>query len=252
MSRELLLQAKEMAEEMNFLVLHMYVDSLFVQKEGAQQVSDFTPLLEKIVEKTGLAITLDGVYRWLVFPSSKRDARVPVPNRYYGAFQGGEIKARGISLRRHDTPKFVADTQMGILKILGKSNDPRKEQSEVQEYVSKRIYLLKQGKISIEDLVISQTLSRPVDAYRVPSPTARAARQLETCGKNVQPGMRIRYLYVYGGDGVHAWGSGNVQRKMVNVKQYIHLLKRAEEEVLDGFIKPVTRNASFAFGQVPA
>jgi DNA polymerase-2 len=208
-------------------------------------------LLEKIVEKTDLSITLDGIYKWLVFPPSKRDSRVPVPNRYFGAFQSGEIKARGISLRRHDTPKYVADTQMGILKILGVSNDPYKKQDEAQDYVGRRVNSLKQGKIPIEDLVVSQTLSRPVDAYRVPSPTARAAHQLELRGKIVQPGMRIRYLHVYGGDGVHAWGSGEVQKKMVNVKQYIHLLKRAEEEVLDVLEKP-TKDASFAFRQVPA
>jgi DNA polymerase II len=34
MSRELMLQAKEVAEDMGFTVLHMYVDCLFVQQEG--------------------------------------------------------------------------------------------------------------------------------------------------------------------------------------------------------------------------
>lgn len=251
MSRELMLQAKEVAEDMGFTVLHMYIDSLFVQKSGALQINHFTPLLEKIAEQTGLSITLDGIYKWLVFPPSKRDSRVPVPNRYFGAFQNGEIKARGIALRRHDTSKYVANTQMGILRILAASDDPRKKNTEVQEYMRKQISLLKEGKIPTEDLIVTQTLSRPVDAYRVSSPTARAARQLEEYGKIVQPGMRIRYLHVYDGSGIRAWGVGDVQGRMVNVKQYIHLLKRAENEVLDVFEK-ATRNASFAFRQVRA
>src|SRR6185369_17287747 len=95
----------------------------------------------------------------------------------------------------------------------------------------------------------TQTLSRPLDAYRVSSPTARAARQLEAHGKNAQPGMQIRYLHVYDGSGIRAWDVGDVEIKMVNVKRYIHLLKRAEEEVLDVFEKP-TKNASFVFHQV--
>jgi len=232
LSRELLLQSKEIAEEMDFIVLHMYVDSLFVQKTGARHLSHFTPLLEKIAEQTGLSIALDGIYKWLVFPPSKRDLRVPVPNRYFGAFQNGEIKARGIALRRHDTPKYIADTQMGILKILSNANNPREKKYEAQEYMRNKVSLLKECRIPIEDLVISQTLSRPVDSYRVLSPTARAARQLQAHGKNVQPGMQIRYVHIYDGDGVHAWGAGDVERKMVDVKQYLRLLKRAEAEVI--------------------
>ena len=251
MSRELMLQAKEVAEDMGFTVLHMYVDSLFVQKSGALQISHFTPLLEKISKQTGLSITLDGIYKWLVFPPSKRDSRVPVPNRYFGAFQNGEIKARGIALRRHDTSKYVANTQMGILRILAASDDPRKRNNEVEGYMRKQISLLKEGKIPTADLIVTQTLSRSVDAYRVSSSTARAARQLEEHGKIVQPGMRIRYLHVYDGNGIRAWDVGDVQGKMVNVKQYIHLLKRAEEEVLSVFDK-ATKNASFAFRQVQA
>ena len=234
---------------MGFTVLHMYVDSLFVQKSGALQISHFTPLLEKISEQTGLSITLDGIYKWLVFPPSKRDSRVPVPNRYFGAFQNGEIKARGIALRRHDTSKYVANTQMGILRILAASDDPRKRNNEVEGYMRKQISLLKEGKIPTADLIVTQTLSRSVDAYRVSSSTARAARQLEEHGKIVQPGMRIRYLHVYDGNGIRAWDVGDVQGKMVNVKQYIHLLKRAEDEVLDVFEKTTT-DASFAFRQV--
>jgi DNA polymerase-2 len=251
MSRELLLQAKEVAEDMGFEILHMYVDCLFVQKSGAVYISHFTDLLENIAEQTGLSITLDGIYKWLVFPPSKRDARVPVPNRYFGAFQNDEIKVRGLALRRHDTPKFVADTQMGILKVLAKSDDPREKEYEVQEYMKKQIGLLRGSRIPMEDLIVTQTLSRPVEAYRVSSPTARAAIQLEAQGKIIQPGMRIRYVHVYDRDGIHAWDIGNIQRKMVNVKQYIHLLKRAEGEVFDVFEKPM-QNASFAFRPVQA
>lgn len=249
LSRELLLQSKEIAENMDFVVLHMYVDSLFVQRAGAQHLSHFTPLLEKIAEQTGLSIALDGIYKWVVFPPSKRDARVPVPNRYFGAFQGGEIKARGIALRRHDTPKYVADTQMGILKILAKADDPQKKKRESEEYLFKQISLLREGRIPIEELIISQTLSRPVESYRNPSPTARAACQLQAHGKNVQPGMNIRYVFTYERDGVCAWGAGGVQRKMVDVKKYLRLLKRAEAEVFDVFGEP-TQNASFAFRRV--
>jgi len=97
--REVLLRAKEVAEEMGFEVLHLYVDALWVRKEGKKEASDFEDLLEKIRERTTLPIAMDGVYRWLVFVSSRQNDNRPVPNRYFGAFQDGTIKMRGIDAR---------------------------------------------------------------------------------------------------------------------------------------------------------
>src|SRR5581483_6066150 len=115
MSRELMLQAKEIAEDMGYVVLHMYIDCLFVQQEGFHRSLDFAPLMNAIEEKTGIPIALEGVFKWVAFPASKRDARVPVPNQYFGAFQActepcrsdGTIKYRGIELRRRDTTMWV-------------------------------------------------------------------------------------------------------------------------------------------------
>ena len=74
-SRELMLQAKEVAEDMGFEVLHMYVDSLFVQKEGLKEKQDFEPLLQAITEQTKIPIMMEGVYRWVCFPPSRQEMR---------------------------------------------------------------------------------------------------------------------------------------------------------------------------------
>jgi DNA polymerase-2 len=87
--REALLRAKEAAEDLGFSVLHMYVDGLWVQKDGASQVEDFQAVLEEIAARTSLPVALDGVYRWIAFLPSRLDARVPVANRYFGIFQDG-------------------------------------------------------------------------------------------------------------------------------------------------------------------
>ena len=60
-SRELMLQAKEVAEELGFEILHMYVDSLFVQKEGLKEKQDFEPLLQAITEQTKIPIMIEGI-----------------------------------------------------------------------------------------------------------------------------------------------------------------------------------------------
>ena len=233
LSRELLLQAKERAEDLGFTVSHMYVDSLFVHKEGCTCSADFAPLLEAITAQTGLAIALDGVYKWLIFPPSKRDSRVAVPNRYFGVFRDGEIKARGIALRRHDTPKFIAEAQMEILKVLAKVDDPRHAVPAAQATLQKQVERLFARRVPVEDLLISCRLSRAVEEYRVLSPAARAARQLMEAGKVVRPGMRIRFVHTYDEGGVRAWGAGEIDAKQVDVKAYRRLLIRAAEEVFE-------------------
>jgi DNA polymerase-2 len=79
------------------------VDGLWVKKQGYRDVHAFQPLLDEIITRTGLPIALDGIYRWVAFLPSRMDERVPVPNRYFGVFQDGSLKMRGIEVRRHDT-----------------------------------------------------------------------------------------------------------------------------------------------------
>ncbi|MCK7481768.1 MAG: hypothetical protein M0C28_34795 [Candidatus Moduliflexus flocculans] len=61
--REVLLRAKEAAEDLGFRVLHLYVDGAWVYKAGCRKVKDFQPLLEEIRSRTGLTIALDGIYK---------------------------------------------------------------------------------------------------------------------------------------------------------------------------------------------
>jgi DNA polymerase II len=226
-SRELMMQAKEVAEEMGFQVLHMYVDSLFVQQEGYRENEDFTPLLDAITAQTGIPILLEGVYRWLVFPPSRRDSRVPVPNRYFGAFTNGEIKARGIAVRRQDTCAFVAETQWSVLEILGQVDNPTEKYDEAMQYVREQVKTLKQGKIQPEKLVVMHKLTRELEAYRMPSPAARAARQLVESSKEVKPGQMMRFVYTRGKPGVWALdGDKEFEIRRVDVGRYIQLLER--------------------------
>ena len=87
--RECLLRAKEADEDLGGTVLHMYVDGLWVKKDGARTPQDFQPMLDEIAARTGLPIALDGIYRWVAFLPSRVDSRLPVANRYFGVFQDG-------------------------------------------------------------------------------------------------------------------------------------------------------------------
>lgn len=234
--REALLRAKEAAEDLGFRVLHMYVDGLWVQKEGASKIADFQPLLEEILDRTGLPTSLDGVYRWIAFLSSRPDPRVPVANRYFGLFQNGAWKVRGIELRRDDTSRWVKKVQREMLDLLAEAPDAGKLTEllpGIHALLRARLTALRQLKIPLEELLVSQKLSRTLEEYKVPSPAARAAAQLAGIGKNLIPGQRVRFLYTRGKPGVFAW---DLQERpdpgIVDTDRYAELLCRAAYTIL--------------------
>jgi DNA polymerase-2 len=238
--REILLRAKEAAEDMGFEVLHLYVDGMWIKKPGSATVADFQPLLDEIVTRTGLPIGLDGVYRWVAFLPSRVDARIPVANRYFGVFQSGEIKVRGIELRRHDTPDFIKELQQHMLDILAKAPDAEQARDllpEVQTFVRRRLADLKRGRVPLEKLIVHQTLSRELEAYRSPSPTALAARQLAEYDKDLRPGQVVRFVYTLGKPGVRAWDiPGELDRRTIDVARYSTLLERAAQTIFQPFL----------------
>jgi DNA polymerase-2 len=234
--REALLRAKEAAEEMDYEILHMYVDGLWVQKPGCKSPSDFEALLADITARTGLPISMDGVYRWVVFLASRQNARVPVPNRYFGVFQDGSVKVRGIEARRHDTAPFIAEAQMRLLEILARAPDAD-ALGEVlplaKAYVRKQLKLLRSGGVPVEKLLISQKLSRELGEYSSPSPSARAVRQMQAAGKTVRPGQRVRFLFTLGKPGVCAWDVPQPPDPLsIDLRRYRTLFERAVDTVL--------------------
>ncbi len=236
-SRELMLQAKEVAEDLGFTVLHMYVDCLFVQQEGFERPSDFTPLMDSIADRAGIPIALEGIFKWVAFLSSKRDARVPVPNQYFGAFLDGTLKYRGIELRRRDTTLWVRKIQLAALEILARADSPdelARHVPDVLSLVERAKRELSAGRVPLDELVVRQKLSRELDGYKSPSPAARAARQLQAAGRELAPGQSVQFIFTRGTPGVHAW---ELEEKpnpaRVDTQRYSALLDRAIRTVLD-------------------
>lgn len=177
----------------------------------------------------------------MAFLSSKRDARIPVPNRYFGVFQDGEIKYRGIELRCHDTPPWVAKTQLAVLQCLAQAQTL----AQVREYIPQAREIVAQAKrglrgerVPLEDLLITQRLSREVDSYKSPSPASRAARQWIESGKPVAPGQVMQFVYTRGVPGVWAYGCGALDGRTVDVGRYVQLAERAIRTILDCFFLP--------------
>ncbi len=67
-----------------------------------------------------------------------------------------------------------------------------------------RLDELRSGRVPLEQLLVTQKLSRELEQYTVPSPPVRAVVQLQSVGKEVKVGQYVRFLYTIGEPGVHA------------------------------------------------
>jgi DNA polymerase II len=234
-SRDVLLASKETVEEAGYQVLHMYVDALWVKREGITE-ADARQLLDLVAGRVGLPIALEGVYRWVAFLPSRLDERVPVPNRYFGIFADGTIKTRGIEMNRGDTPPFIAAAQQEILQILAALPEERPLTAALPQIVSHLrgvLGALRSLQFSPEMLLVTHRVSRLPDEFRAASPAARALRQLAAFGHKRRPGQRIQFIYTRGDPGVYAWDLPEpFNPATVDAARYSDLLIRAAHTIL--------------------
>lgn len=232
--RMILLKAKDIAEQHGFTVLHLYVDSLFLCRTEAREPADFEAVIRAIEEATHLPLEFEGLYPWMAFPGRRGRPELAVANRFFGFQANGERKLRGIALRREDTPHFAARIQMRLLELLAQESDPsrlRQLLPRAVQLVREGFHSLERGLIPAEELLITQTLSREPEDYRVNTPLRRAAHQMQEAGKLLRMGQRVRYLHTRAG--VHAWDlPTRPDPQAVDMAHYQELLFRAAYEVL--------------------
>ena len=161
---------------------------------------EYEELCHTIEAQLHFPIAFEGYYKWIVFLNSRTDQRIPVLNRYYGVFQDGKLKVRGIDLRRHDTPGIVKRCQTDMLTTFSKADNSEEFMALIPEalaIVSSYVHLIRTEKIPLEELVIEKRLSKNLDEYRNLVPQAIAAKHLATEGTEVHAGQTINYILTY-------------------------------------------------------
>jgi DNA polymerase-2 len=199
--RDTLLRAKEIAEERGYRFLHALTDALWVHKEGSTE-AEHQALVDEIGRATGVRIDIEGVYRWVAFPPSRQYAANPVANRYFGAFEDGKIKMRGIEARRHDTIRWVREAQAEMLELLAHAENAaqyRARMAEVFALARAKLAELRRGAVPPRMLAILHRISHPPEEYRANLPVALAARELAARGVHLSPGEAVEYVLTLGG-----------------------------------------------------
>ncbi len=237
-SREMLLRAKEIAEGEGFRFLHAIVDSLWLQKPGAIR-ADYEKLATAISTHTQLQIAVEGLYRWIGFLPSRVNPRMPVHNQFIGVFDDGNLKVRGLEVRRSDAPLIVKRAQAEILQRLSQGTTVAELQAmipEVSEIVGDYCRYLREGCAGIEEVAIGKTLTQAPEHYRHATRTSIAAKELQSRGVALQPGETVHYVI---SDGKAKWPDDRVRAIAgcdgtiaYDAEAYVKLVKKAALTVL--------------------
>ncbi len=193
-SRDILLTASEVAQQAGYEVLHGIIDSLWVK--GASGCVRPFRLARMIGHRTGIRMDVEGRYKWIVFLPSKATG-VGALTRYYGVFENGTMKVRGVELRQHNTPVFLKNAQQGMLAVFKKARTGEEFCvliPEAVETLRQCAAALRNGVVPRSELLWTTTVSRDITSYMVHTLPKSALLQLQDRGVHIQPGQSVRYF----------------------------------------------------------
>jgi len=221
-AREILIAAKECAEDCGCHVLHGIVDSLWVSG------GDIERFVRETEATTGIG-TESEAYCWIAFlPMADGTGAY---NRYFGRLADGGMKIRGVAARRGDTPPYVRRFQEGIFAVFEKAEcaaELPELSGDVQELFNEAVSGL--SSVAMEDLVITRRVSRT--EYRHRCLEGSAIRAYGMAGVAVEAGMEIGYVVR---DGKRLLADPPWEATGADPAYYRVLLERAYEEVMPVF-----------------
>ena len=207
-------------------------------------LDDCFELKESIEKETGFALSFEGMHKWIAFVHSKQNDILPVPNRYFGVYEGGTIKVRGIEARRHDTPVFFCKCQQEFLEILSKGNNIKEVKALLPKTVDvyhEYVQLLKENKVPIYELTFTTRLSKDSINYQKRNTIeSNALTKLNSQGKYLKAGEILQYAIT---DYYQTRSKNNraIPIELINegtcydIKRYMELLTEACNSIIEPF-----------------
>ena len=198
LSREVLIKTKDIVQAHGFKLVYADTDSVFLKKNGAS-LKDFECVKNTLTRETGLPMSLEHNYKFLVLLPLEADHRMEALKHYFGITHAGELIARGIEIRRHDSPNLIKGFQTELLYTMFDCNDLAEVFSKGYEnallLVTRTIDKVMTGEIEMQDLVVPKLLRQDIDKYRNLFPHVSAAILLREAGKSLARGDNVQYVY---------------------------------------------------------
>ena len=196
-SREILLGAKDLAEEEGWSCLHAIVDSIWLidnRGRGREDQRDsITRLMQRIEIMSGIPIEMEDLYSWIAFIPNKTTG-VSSLTKYFAHGENG-WKIRGIEIRQHSTCRWVRRIQEEILEHV-KSDSPEEALANSIRAYLRNLDEMKKGEVPLSDLVVRRRVKKIVADYKVQNLTFSALMRGHLMGQENPPGRKIGFVVV--------------------------------------------------------
>jgi len=198
LSRQILLKTKDIVQNAGFELIYADTDAVFLKRKGATK-TDYENIMNVLIRETGLGMTLEYHYKFLVLLYIEADEKMEARKHYYGLTYDNQLITRGIDTRRHDSPTFLKEFQRTLLSKLFDHNSSEEVLTNGYQnallYITHSIDKIMNGEIQITDLVISKLLRQNIEKYRSLFPHVAAAIRLNISGVIANRGDNIQYVY---------------------------------------------------------
>jgi len=195
-ARDLLARLVPEAERAGYSVVHGIVDSLWLRPNDPDHPPDPEAFARRMTERVGMPLGYEGRYRWIVFLPAVTHG-LGVPNRYYGYYEHGEFKLRGIGARRHDTTVLVRRFEGEVLALFRTARDADAVRALVPRALARADLFAEEvraGTWPVDELLISHRIGQAPEAFVTFTDSVAALRQLEAAGAKRGPGEVVRYV----------------------------------------------------------
>ena len=198
LSRQVLLKTKDIVQSSGFELIYADTDAVFLKRKGATK-TDYENIMNELIQETGLDMTLEYHYKFLVLLYIEADEKMEARKHYFGITYDSQLTTRGIDTRRHDSPTFIKEFQTTLLtKLFDCESFEAVLTTGYQNallYITHSIDKLMNGEVQITDLVISKLLRQNIERYRSLFPHVAAAVKLNISGLITNRGDNIQYVH---------------------------------------------------------
>ncbi len=240
-ARSLLATLAEDAERSGYRVVHGIVDSLWLRPVEPDRPPDAEAFARRVSAAFDLPLGYEGRYRWIVFLPAVTHG-LGVPNRYYGLYEHGEFKLRGIGGRRHDTPTFLRRFEREVLELLRRAPDAEGVRALVPRALKRAdgfAARLAEGDWPVEELLVAHRIGQAPGSFVTFTDSVAALRQLEAAGAPRDAGETVRFVVLDRAS--RSWRARVRPAELVegderyDVGAYLELLAREAETLLAPF-----------------
>jgi len=190
MGRKYIHDTIDLAEKHNIKVIYGDTDSVFLI--DSKSIDKFKEEANKLLPNP-MELEEEGLFKAGVF-LEKKSSGAGAKKRYALLDQNDNLIVKGLESRRGDWSKLAQKAQVETLNKILTEVDGKSALERVQNIISD----IRNGKIDIEDLIITKKLTKQLHEYKARGPQVAAGELLAQTGIKVGVGTIVKYVVTKG------------------------------------------------------